>query len=33
MYGLLVVIGEAVSTNQGWVEGCLETVEAMMMGV
>jgi len=30
--GPLVVIGEAVSTNQGWVEGCLETVEAMMTG-
>jgi 2-polyprenyl-6-methoxyphenol hydroxylase-like FAD-dependent oxidoreductase len=28
--GLVVVIGEAVSTNQGWVEGCVETVDFIM---
>jgi hypothetical protein len=28
--GNITVIGEAVSTNQGWVEGCLETVESLM---
>ena len=28
--GLVVVIGEAVSANQGWVEGCVETVDFIM---
>jgi glycine/D-amino acid oxidase-like deaminating enzyme len=27
--GVYTVIGEAVSTNQGWVEGCIESVDKM----